>query len=153
MKVRVFPTSPFACRKKCVSGFVVPRRWIVASETTFRLFEMIGSASETSNAVGYATRDERGELVDRRLNRVHRRDHILPSAQQLRVVVREDGRHLPEVEPFYGVERESLHGEPDRHAARADRFGPFCQNRSEALGRALEHACARIEMVGKAGRR
>ena len=49
VNVRVLPTSPSDWRKKWVNGFVVPRRWIVASDTTFRWFDTIGTASETSN--------------------------------------------------------------------------------------------------------
>ena len=48
VKMRCSPTSPSDWRKKCVRGFVVPSRWIVASETTLRLLDTIGTASEMS---------------------------------------------------------------------------------------------------------
>ena len=50
VKIRRLPTvSPSDRRKKCVCGFVVPSRWIVASDTTLSVFETTGNATDTSN--------------------------------------------------------------------------------------------------------
>ena len=98
VKIRSTPTSPSDCRKKCVRGFVVPSRWIVAADTTLRSFDTNRHGQRDVKAIGDAESDKRRGLTDRRLDRVHGRDDVLAAAKQIRVVVGEDGRHLIEID-------------------------------------------------------
>ena len=100
--------------------------------------------------IGHAHRHEGGELGDRGFDRIDGRHHVLAAAAQLRAVVREDRRHLVQIQTFHGVEREMLRGEPERHAACTDGFSALGQDRAEALGGALEDAQAGIEAVCEA---
>ena len=100
--------------------------------------------------IGDAQRHERGEVAHGRLDGIDRGHDVLPAAEQLSIVVGEDGRHLVEVQALDRVERKSLRGEAERHTTRADRFGTLGENRPEALRRALEHTGARIETIREA---
>ena len=113
----------------------------------------IGTATETSKPIGDADGEERRVLADVRLNGIDGGHDILAAAQQVRVVVGEHGRHLIQIEPSNRIEREALKRKTKRRPAGADGLGPFRENRAEALGASLEHAGARIELVGEAGRR
>ncbi len=104
-------------------------------------------------SVGDTDRHETRVLTDRRRDRILRRDDVLPAAEQLGVVVGEDGRHVAERQALDRIEREPLGGESERNAARTDRFGAFGEDRPEALRGALEDAGARVEVVGEAGGR
>ena len=63
--------------------------------------------------IRHAHGDEHGELTDGRVDRVDGRHHVLAPSEQLRVVMREHGGDLPQIEAFDRVEGESLRGEAE----------------------------------------
>ncbi len=92
---------------------------------------------------------EHRELTDRGVDRVDGRHDVLSPAEQLRVVMREDGGDPLQIEAFDRVEREPLRREPERHAAQPDSLGALGQDGPEALGRAVKDADAGVELIGE----
>ena len=85
-------------------------------------------------SVGDAEGDERRELVDGGLDRIDGGHHVLSAAEKRCVVVGEDRRHRPQVQPFCRVKRESLGRETERHAPRADCLGAFGSGWARSFG-------------------
>ena len=112
--------------------------------------DTIGTASETSKRSVTPTVTNVVDWLTLASIALTRRHDVLAAAEQLRVVVGEDGRHALQVEPFDGVEREALEREADRHAAGADRLGAIGEDRPEALRVRWNTPSAGVELVGEA---
>ena len=100
----------------------MPRRWIVASEMTFRLLPRSARASETSKRSVTPRVTNVVDWLTLRFDRVGRRHDVFAAAEQSALSWVKTAGTCAQIEPFDGVEREALKREAERHAARRRSF-------------------------------